>query len=367
MEVKFLNLAVPTEQIKNDYLEAVKSILNKGNFILTEEVENFERAWAGKIGTKYAVGVSSGADALYLALRALDIGAGDEVIIQGNAYNASVTAILRVGAIPRFADIDENSLRLDVSKIELLINEKTKAILPVHLYGQPNDVEAVKALADKYKLKVVEDCAQAHLAQFNGQPVGSWGDVSAFSFYPTKNLGAFGDAGAITTDNEEIYKKVLALRNLGQTAKNVHEYCGFNMRLDPLQAECLRLKLDFLEENTQARQIAGEYYDRSITESDLTIKPIFRDPRATHVYHLYVVRLLKHNRDDIQKELLKMGIQTAVHYPMPVYRQSFYRGPLDPCPISDTTADQVLSLPLYVGITKEQQKYVVDCLKKILV
>jgi len=366
MEVKFLNLDIPTEQIKGKYLEAVEKILDKGNFILTEEVENFEHAWAGTIGTKYAIGVSSGADALYLALRALDIGEGDEVITQGNAYNASVTAILRVGAVPRFADIDEGSLRLDVGKMEPLINKKTKAILPVHLFGQPNDMEAVKKLAQKYKLKIIEDCAQAHLAKFNGRSVGAWGDVAAFSFYPTKNLGAFGDAGAVTTDNEEIYKKIIALRNLGQTAKNKHDYLGFNMRLDPFQAECLRLKLSFLEENTKARQAAGEYYDKLIKESGLSIAPVVRDPRASHVYHLYVARFLANNRDDVQKELTKMGVQTAVHYPTPVYRQPFYQGPVDPCPVSDATSGQVLSLPLYVGIIKEQQEYVIDCLKKIL-
>ncbi|PJC25474.1 MAG: erythromycin biosynthesis sensory transduction protein eryC1, partial [Candidatus Tagabacteria bacterium CG_4_9_14_0_2_um_filter_41_11] len=216
--------------------KAVESMLDRGPFILGPEVEAFEKAWAGYLGVKHAVGVSNGADALYLALIASGIKPGDEVITQGNAYNASVTAILRAGAVPRFADIDSNTLQIDVAKIESLITGKTRAILPVHLYGQFGDMEKLARISKKRNLKIIEDCAQAHGAELAGKKLGSFGRVNAFSFYPTKNLGAFGDAGAVVTDDEKAAEQLRALRNLGQVAKNEHRYLGTNMRLDPIQA-----------------------------------------------------------------------------------------------------------------------------------
>ncbi len=371
MRVKFNDLGKSTGQVKRKFLKEAGKFIGRGSFILTPEVKDFENAWAKAVGAKYAVGVSSGTDALYLAFAALGIGPGDEVITQGNAYNASVTAILRVGAVPRFADINPDTLALDADKIEALINKKTKAILPVHLYGQACDMEAILEIAKKHKLKVVEDCAQAHLASFKGEYAGVFGDIGAFSFYPTKNLGAFGDAGAVTTSDKKIYEKILALRDLGQVAKNDHRYLGFNMRMDPIQAILLKLKLAHLEKNTKERQKAALYYDKLFSEAGIPVVPVSKNKYAGHVYHLYVVRALRHNRDWLRMELKKLGVETAIHYPLPVYKQPFFsagkkfRNP-DKCPITDLASKQIFSLPFFLGITKSQQKYVVESLKKIL-
>ena len=366
MEVKFTDLTGPTRQIAKKYLKAVEKFLGKGNFILTDEVRNFEKDWARTVGADFCVGTSNGADALYLALKALEIGEGDEVITQGNAYNASVTAILRVGAMPRFIDIDPDTFCMDAGKIESLITNKTKAIMPVHLYGQMNDMKAIAAIAKKYNLAVIEDCAQAHLAKFNSRYAGVWGDIGTFSFYPTRNLGAFGDAGAIVTGRKDLYEKVLALRNLGQTAKNEHRYLGFNMRLDPIQAIALILKLKFLPAATQKRIKAARYYDQLLEKAGVSIKPQVGDSRATHVYHLYVVQSLSYDRDKLREELSKRGVQTAIHYPIPVYRQPFYKGPKDPCPTTDKILTRILSLPMFDNIKRQEQNYVVQCLKEIL-
>ncbi len=366
MRIPFVDLSESVRQIKTEYLAAVEKLLIKGRFILTEEVEEFEKNWARAVGTKYAVGVSNGADAIYLALAALGLKAGDEVITQGTAYNASVTPILRLGAIPRFADIRPDTLTIDPERIEPLINAKTKVILPVHLYGQAADMEAIMAIAQKHDLAVVEDCAQAHLAKFKDKYGGSWGDAGAFSFYPTKNLGAFGDAGAVVTSRDDIRDKIRAMRNLGEIVKNDHQYLGFNMRLDPIQAICLNLKLPHLTQVSRERQAAGEYYDKLIRDLDIPIRPVSRLPGATHVYHLYVVQTLKHDRDMICRELASRGVETAVHYPLPVYRQPFYRGPADPCPLTDEALARIFSLPMFSGITKEMQEYAAQSLKEIV-
>lgn len=363
MKVPFVDLTVVTRQVKADYLSAVGTLLDKNHFILTEEVAAFEQQWAATIGMKYCVAVSNGADALYLALVACGVGAGDEVITQGNAYNASVTAIMRTGAVPRFADIKADTLTIDVSRIEPLINEKTKAILPVHLYGQPNNLAAINTIAQKHQLKVIEDCAQAHLATYEGTMAGGWGDANAFSFYPTKNLGAFGDAGAVTTNDEKIYREILARRDLGQVQKNDHHYFGANMRCDPVQAIALTLKLAHLRANTQARQAAALRYDELIAQAAGTsVTPVGRLPKAEHVYHLYVVQISGFERGAVMAALAEQGIQTAIHYPTVVYQQPFYHGPKDPCPVAEAAAKKILSLPLFVGITAEQQQYVVDAL-----
>ncbi len=366
MNVEFNDLNWSTSRVKKQYLAKVKKVLDRGDFILTPEVDRFEKSWAKVIGVKYCAGLSCGADALYLALVALGIGRGDEVITQGNAYNATVTAILRTSAAARFADIDPESFRLDISKIEPLINKKTKAILPVHLYGQVNDMTAVKSIARKYNLMVIEDCAQAHLAKFKGRMAGSWGDAATFSFYPTKNLGAFGDAGAVVTNNPRVHEKILALRNLGQNGKNIHVYLGYNMRLDALQAAVLNLKLPFLKKLTRMRQVAGAYYDRLIVKTGLPLVPARVGKNSTHVYHLYVAQSVNYDRDKLRQKLAGLGVQTAVHYPVPVYRQPFYRGPVDPCPVTEQTARRIISLPMFTDISRIEQRYVVGAIKKVI-
>ena len=364
-DVKFVDLAVPTRQIRKAYLARVDKLLGRANFILTREVEDFEKAWAHAVGARYAVGVSNGSDALYLGLRALGIRGGDEVITQGNAYNASVTAIMRVGARPRFADINGETWQMDVRAAEKLITKKTKAIMPVHLFGQPNDMAAIAALAKRKRIRVIEDCAQSHLAAFKGRMTGAWGDIGAFSFYPTKNLGAFGDAGAVTTNDPKLYRKLKILRNLGQDGKDNHVEYACNMRLDAMQAIALRLKLKFLARATQKRMVAGARYDRMIHEARIPVRPQARHPRADHVYHLYPVYSTDMSRDEIRRKLGKQGIPTGVYYPLPVYRQPFFRGPHDPCPVTDKIVSGIFSLPMYVGITVQDQRRVVAALKRI--
>jgi len=366
MEVKFLNLSYSTNQIKDQYLKKAENILDKANYILTDEVEEFEKEYAKMMGTKYCAGLSSGADALYLGLVTCGVKKGDEVIIQGNAYNASVTSILRVGAVPVFVDIDQKSMCIDIEKIEGAITDKTIAIMPVHLYGYPNDMETICNIAKKHNLKIIEDTAQAHLSEFHGKKLGTWGDVGAFSFYPTKNLGAFGDAGAIVTDDKEIYEKVLAMRNLGQINKNDHKYFGLNMRLDPIQAVCLSLKLEYLEENTKLRQKAGKYYDQLFSQHDLPIITPITSEDNIHVYHLYVIQLQGVDRDNLQSKLLEKGIQSAVHYPVPVFKQPFFWGQCNNCPISVEVSNNILSLPLHESIAEKEQEYVVASIVEII-
>ncbi|MCL5436153.1 MAG: DegT/DnrJ/EryC1/StrS family aminotransferase [Patescibacteria group bacterium] len=365
MKVPFQDLSFTTSEVETEFLSAVKRILERGPLILGPEVENFEKVWAKYLGVKYAIGVSNGGDALYLSLVACGVKPGDEIITQGNAYNASVTAILRAGAVPRFADISPDTLQFNVSKIEGLITSKTRGLLPVHLYGQSGDMEAISKVAREHELKVIEDCAQAHGAEFAGKKLGTYGQVNAFSFYPTKNLGAFGDAGAVVTDDAAVAEQLRALRNLGQVSKNDHRYFGTNMRLDPLQAAGLALKLRTLDKMNAARRQAGEYYNQLLKNSGSKVRAADLVPGAVSVYHLYVVLLPEGtNREDLQKRLVESEIQTAVHYPVPVYRQPFYKGPQDLCPVVDGVSARILSLPMFYGITREQQEYVIENLAK---
>lgn len=364
MQVPFVDLHATTDQVKDAYLKELTAFLDRANFILTPEVEEFETAWARYVGAAHCIGVSSGADALYLSLLALDIGAGDEIIIQGNAYNACVTAILRTGAIPVFVDIEPETYTIALDRIETAITPKTKAIMPVHLYGQMCDMEKLMAIAKAHDLKVIEDCAQAHGATFKGKQAGSWGDIAAFSFYPTKNLGAFGDAGAILTNDDGVRDHLRALRNLGQTRKNDHQYLGTNMRLDPLQAVALSLKLSYFSKELSARQAAGAYYRDHIEALQLPLRPIGLVPNAEHAYHLFVVELREDDRNKLQERLSQFGVGTAVHYPIPVYRQPFYTGLQPLCPVADAVASRILSLPLFYGITEEQQAHVIHSLEQ---
>lgn len=365
MRVPFIDLAESTERIKKRYIEEVGHFLDRGNFILSPEVEHFEKQWASYVGTEHCVGVSSGADALYLALVSLGVGEGDEVITQGTAYNATVAAILRAGAAPRFADVDPDTLTIVPEAIERLITDKTKAIMPVHLYGQAANMGAIMAVAGKHKLVVIEDCAQAHGAEYAGKKVGSWGTAGAFSFYPTKNLGAFGDAGAITMNSANLRDEIRARRNLGQTSKNEHRYLGTNMRLDGLHAIALLLKLPYLKDEIHMRQSLAKRYDELIAQSGIPVRPVVHLKNATHVYHLYAVRTGSMDRDTLCRKLADKGIGNAVHYPVPVYRQPFYTGRIDPCPISDNVCATIVSLPMYAGMSESQVLQVIAVLKKI--
>ena len=368
MKVKFTDLTGPTQEIKKEFLERLGAFLDKANFILTDEVRDFENAWAKYVGTEHCVGVSSGTDALWLALSAFGIGPGDEVITQANAYNASVTSILRAGAVPRFADIDPKTFLINAAEIESRITPKTRAILPVHLYGQASDMTAITEIAKRHNLIVIEDCAQAHGAEWKGKKAGAWGDAAAWSFYPTKNLGAFGDAGAVTTSSAHIAEEIRMLRNLGQTSKNNHARLGYNMRLDSLQAIVLSLKLPRLEDSIKKRREAAARYDELIDSGQLPVRYVNCHADATHVCHLYPVKILEGDRERVREEMGKYEIDTEVHYPTLVMDQPFYPKsfPRDACPLAEDAARSILSLPFHENILPEEQRYVIDSLKSIL-
>lgn len=337
-------------------------VLESGCYVLGKELEKFETNYANYFGSKYCVGVNSGLDALILALRALGIKQGDEVIVQANTYIASVISITENGATPVFVEPDK-FYNLDVERIEEVVTDKTKAILPVHLYGQAANMKKIKEIANKYHLYLVEDCAQAHGARYDGQLTGTFGNIGCFSFYPTKNLGAFGDAGAIITDNQEIADNLRMLRNYGSRIKYYNEIEGVNSRLDEIQAALLSTKLPHLTELTQDRvKIAKRYLD-DIKCSKILL-PTTRE-KADHVYHLFLIRCKE--RDALQKYLLDNGIKTQIHYPIPPHLADCYKSlghAVGAFPITEQYANEVLSLPLYNGMTDDEIDYVIEVINR---
>ena len=358
MKVPFSILERQYKMYQKEYEAKALEILRKGWYILGEETEKFEEEYAKYTGTKYALGIDNGLNALVLAFRALNIGQGDEVIVQGNTFIATVMGITINGATPIFVEPDEY-YNIDIEKIEEKITERTKAICVVHLYGQASRMDKVLELCKKYNLKLVEDCAQAHGAEFNGQKIGSFGDIGCFSFYPGKNLGCFGDGGAITTNNEEIYKKIKMLRSYGSEKKYHHIEVGYNARLDELQAGLLRIKLSHLSELTNERKEIAEKYLKEI-KNPLVHLPKVRE-NCSHVWHLFVVRV--ENRDKFQKYLEENGIGTVIHYPIPPHLSKAYEYlgyKVGDYPITEEYAKTVISLPLYNGMTKEEIGYVIE-------
>jgi dTDP-4-amino-4,6-dideoxygalactose transaminase len=364
IQVPFLNFESMHKAIREDMHSAFSRVYDNNWFILGEELERFEREYASFNHTKYAAGVSSGLDALVLALRALGIGKGDEVIIPSNTFIATVLAVSYVGAVPRFVEPDGASYNLDPEQLEAAITPRTRAVIPVHLYGQACNMDRIMDIAGKHNLHVIEDNAQAHGADFRGKVTGSFGDVNATSFYPGKNLGALGDGGAVTTNSEELDSKVRLYRNYGSEIKYHHAEKGYNMRLDELQAALLRVKLRKLEEWTQQRrEIAGWYNELLQDTGDLVLPQVI--PGASHVYHLYVVRTGK--RDSLQQYLGKHGIGTLIHYPVPPHRQKAYsdlnlaKGRF---PVAEKLAEEVLSLPLWPGMTRQMAELTSDRIKQ---
>jgi dTDP-4-amino-4,6-dideoxygalactose transaminase len=330
-----------------DIRAAIARVLSSGRFILGPEVEAFEHEFADAAGAARAVGVGSGTDALALILRALGIGPGDEVITTPLSAAYTALAVLMAGARPVFADVDEERLTLDPDQIASAVTSRTKAVVPVHLYGQPADMDAIGEIASRHNLAVIEDCCQAHLATSGGRPVGTLGVAGAFSFYPTKNLGALGDGGAVVTNDRSLADRIRRLRNGGQSDTYQHDEAGVNSRLDELQAAVLRARLPFLKPWTAIRrQLAGLYRQELEEASVRTLREFDRG----HVYHLFVVRSAK--RADLQRHLTEHGVDTLVHYPVPVSRQRAL-GHAQPaaCPNADTACEQVLSLPLRPSLT----------------
>lgn len=334
------------------------AVLRSGWYVLGQELSAFEEEFAQFIGVSHCVGVASGLDALQLAFRCLGIGVGDQVLVQGNTYIASVMGISMNGATPRFVEPDPFH-NLDTEKLEAQINENTKAILVVHLYGQASEMDKISAIAKKHKLFLVEDCAQSHGACYRGQMTGSFGDISCFSFYPTKNLGCFGDGGAVVTKNTEYAEKIRLLRNYGSEKKYHFEEVGLNSRLDELQAGLLRVRLPHLEEMTAERRNIAQFYSDNIKNPQI-ILPEIREG-ATSVWHQYVVMVEK--REDFMAFLESRGVHTMIHYPIPPHLSQAYQylglGKGD-FPRTEEYANQVVSLPCFNGLTEEELTYIVN-------
>lgn len=337
-------------------------VLRSGRYVLGPEVEAFEKEFAAYVGADYCVGLASGLDALWLAFRILGIGAGDEVLVQANTYIASVMGITINGATPVFVEPDEY-YNIDVERLESRITERTKAILVVHLYGQASYMEPVTALCRKYGLKLVEDCAQSHGACYDGQTTGTFGDIGCFSFYPSKNLGAFGDGGAIVTNEERLAADMRMYRNYGSEKRYYNKVVGANSRLDELQAGLLRVRLKHMAEITgEHRRLAARYQEELCNER--LVLPEVRD-KADSVWHQYVVRCGE--RDRMMAYLREHGIGSIIHYPIPPHLSEAYqylgygRGSF---PLTEEYADTVLSLPLYSGMTEEEQSFVIDALNR---
>ncbi len=358
MKISANRLDLQFYKYQSEYESKAIEVLRSGWYILGKEVSSFEEEFASYIGTKYAVGLASGLDALWIAFRLLDIGKGDEVIVQGNTYIASVMGITINGATPIFVEPDKYN-NIDASKIEKKITNKTKAILVVHLYGQASQMDKIMSIAQKYNLRVVEDCAQSHGAKYNGKMTGSFGDIGCFSFYPSKNLGAFGDAGAITTDSEELAQKFKVFRNYGSEKRYHNMVVGTNSRLDELQAGLLRVKLSHIDELNNERAKLCERYLQQI-KNPLVELPKIRE-KATTVWHQFVIHCKR--RNELIEYLNKNEIGSIIHYPIPPHLAQAYeylghkKGFL---PITERYADEVLSLPLYNGMTEEEQNYVIE-------
>jgi len=350
--IPFVDLKREYREIKGEINQAIRRVLEKGWFILGEELKTFEQEFAKYLGIKYAIGVNSGSDALYLAVKALGIGKGDEVITVSHTFISTVDAIIRNCAKPVFVDIDPETYTMDVNQIEKVITEKTKAIIPVHLYGHPADMDPIMEIAEKYGLYVIEDACQAHGAEYRGKKVGSIGHVACFSFYPTKNLGAYGDAGMIVTNDEELAEKLRMLRNYGSSKKYFHEFIGVNSRLNEIQSAILRVKLKYLDEWNERRRKIAKLYNELLEDSDV-ITPIEKE-WARHVYHLYVIRYK--NRNKLQQHILRNGIQTQIHYPIPVHLQKAYidLGIKVKLPITEKISQEILSLPIFPYLNRTE-------------
>lgn len=363
MNIPFLSFTPMHSAIRKEMIAAFEEVYDSYWYVNGKAVDRFEQSYAAFNQVKYAVGVSNGLDALTLSLKALRIGEGDEVIVPSNTYIATALACSYVGATPVFAEPDERTYNINPANIEAVITSRTKAIMPVHLYGQSCEMEAIMKIATAHGLKVIEDNAQAHGATFDGRLTGSWGDINGTSFYPGKNLGALGDAGAVTTNDPALAAKVKTLRNYGSAKKYYNEVIGYNMRLDELQAALLSVKLQHLNRWTAERQQVADVYNQLLSGISEIILP-YTHANATHVYHLYVIRT--ESRDALQQFLTEKGIGTMIHYPVPPHLQQAYQflnHHKGSYPIAEQLAQTMLSLPLYPGMKAEDVAVVCDAIK----
>ena len=365
LQVPFVDLSAQYPTIALEINEAIAKVIRDTDFILGREVGLFEEEFAAYCEAKYAVGVDSGTSALELALRAYEIGPGDEVITAANTFIASALAISHTGAKPVLVDVDPFTYTIDVVGIAKAITPRTKAILPVHLYGHPAHMDPIRELAQKHGLVVIEDACQAHGARYKGKRAGSLGHAAAFSFYPGKNLGAFGDGGMVVTNDREIAKRLTMLRNYGQKEKYHHQFRGYNRRLDTLQAAILRVKLKYLEKWNAARRWNAKLYHESLEGTGVVVPT--EAAGAESVCHLYVIRT--ENRDILRENLVSRGISPGIHYPIPIHLQPAYedlghkRGDF---PITEAHAQRILSLPMYAELTPESIQHVTRSIRAVL-
>jgi dTDP-4-amino-4,6-dideoxygalactose transaminase len=366
MRIPFLDLAAGYSTISKEILAATHQVLRSGKYILGDELEAFEQEFAEYCDVDYAIGVASGLDALMLALKALDIGPGDEVLVPSHTFIATWLAVTHCGATPVPVEPDLFTYNLNPTLLEELITPRTRAIIPVHLYGQPVDLDSILAVARKHNLRVIEDAAQAHGARYKGKRIGGHSDLVAWSFYPGKNLGAYGDGGAVTTNDTQLAERILMLRNYGSRTKYKNECIGYNSRLDNLQAAYLRIKLRRLDEWNQRRCIIADSYLKKLTpltNKDLKLPTVAS--RVEPVWHLFVI--CHPERDHLQKFLLDQGVQTLVHYPIPPHRQSAFLGRTNAqarLPITEKLASTVLSLPIGPHMSDHNIDIVVDVISQ---
>jgi len=360
--VPLFDLKTQYQCIREEIREAIDEVLDNTHYILGPAVDAFETEFSAYCGVSHSVGVNNGTNAIQLALLAAGVGPGDEVITVPHTFIATVSAIRYTGATPVLVDVEPETLTIDPYQIEAAITPRTRAVIPVHLYGHPAEMDTILEIARRHDLSVIEDCAQAHGATYKGRRVGTLGHYGCFSFYPSKNLGACGEAGLVTTNNDEGAKKLRMLRDWGARAKNNHEVLGFNMRMEGLQGAVLGVKLRYLDSWIEQRQACAAYYDEELSEAHVSLP--YRRPATSHVYHLYVIR--SEGRDELQTHLASLGVQSGVHYPTPVHLQkahadlNYKRGDF---PITERAADTVLSIPMFPELTREQQDQVVSAIK----
>ncbi|MGE3609133.1 MAG: DegT/DnrJ/EryC1/StrS family aminotransferase [Bacteriovoracaceae bacterium] len=364
MTIHFVDLDAQYQSIKSEVKAAIDGILETKDFIHGKSVEKFSKNFAAAQGSKYVVGASNGTSAITVALRALGVGPGDEVITVANSFFATPEAIAEVYAKPIFVDCDADTYSIDISQIEAKITKKTKAIIPVHLYGNPVDMDALMKIANKHNIPVIEDCAQAHLATWNGKGAGTFGAMGTFSFYPGKNLGAYGDAGAITVQDDKLHQLVAMHVNHGRTKKYEHDFCAGNFRMDGIQAAVLDVKLKHLAAWTKKRQELAAFYESLLKPHGF--KTIGVKKEASCVYHIYLVEVS--NRDEVMEHFKKMDIHCGVHYPIPLHLQpalshlEYKKGDF---PVTEKAAERILSLPMYAELTRDEVKKVCDELIKV--
>lgn len=364
MNIPMVDLKVQYQAIKEEIDRGILEALEKTQFILGPNVTAFEEEAAAFLGVKHAIGVASGTDALHLALAAAGITEGDEVITSPFTFIATAEAIRYVGATPVFVDVDPKSFNIDPARIEAAITPRTKAVLPVHLFGQPADMDAIQALCTKHGLLMIEDCAQSFGADVNGRMTGTFGALGAFSFFPSKNLGCYGDGGLVTTSCPELAERVKVLRNHGSKVRYHHSVIGYNSRLDEIQAVILRVKLKHIREYSEGRRRVAHLYSELLAGTGAT--PPFEDGKGTHVYHQYT--LLTDRRDAIMKALTDAGIASAVYYPIPLHKQDVFAADYAgvSLPVAEEVASRCMSLPIFPEMTEEQVRRVVDVVKSAL-